>query len=444
MSHALAQHQRFVADLKLDRRLDRRQIQSLDVLQRSGADLSALIRIEAETNPLLDFGDPAFDQSDRGVAGCGASNEQYRQYRLDSVPTPVSLFDDLAEQLSYRTCEPEITYACEAVIVSLSSDGYLRSPLNEVASTYRLVRRVAEEALRMIQSFEPAGVGARTLRECLLLQLTRQRREHSVAYKIVDQHLHRLAANQHDRIARALKKPLSAIRDAVDEIRRLYPRPCSGFGITVETLGAPEVNVSFDDTGQLQISSVTRGTPSFEVPPIYDQLLMDPAISEEDRMFIREKKQRITMLKADIARRESTVCAVARVIVARQRSFFASPDGRLVPLTRKDIAAKLGVNDSTVGRAVAGKTMRTPRGVYPMEHFFVAAVGMFDGSTVTSGEIDDRIRWIIAEEDPRRPHSDAIIARHLKQTGICITGRTVANRRDQLGIASSRSRRLRV
>ncbi len=356
---------------------------------------------------------------------------------------PVTLADHLRAQLSMMPLDEAVHDAADSIIGNLDENGYLTASLEEVAAAGEHQLAHVEQALRVVQSLDPAGVGARDLRECLLLQLKSRNAEGGVAWQIVSDHLHLLEKKQLKELARLLQRPLEHIEIALRVIRSLDPRP----GLRYSGPGARQIEpdvyitkegddyvieLNDDDVPQLRLSSQYRR-------------LLDRA-QEQDRQvrnYIKERFTSALQLIKNIEQRKQTILRVCEAVVRRQRDFLDHGLDHLRPMMIKDVAEEIGVHASTVSRAVANKYVHTPHGVFELRYFFSEPVQGPSGAAVPLITLKRMVKKMIEEEDPAKPLTDEQIAALLKAKGIYVTRRTVAKYREDMKIPSTHHRRRR-
>ena len=299
---------------------------------------------------------------------------------------------------------------------------------------------VIERAITVVQSCEPAGVGARDLRERLLLQLDRAGRGDTLAYRLVADHLDDLGANRMPAIARKLGVALGDIRDAMDELRHLSPH------LSHEAIEAPENYVQeeavlIEKDGRLQVNVPDGRLPRLRISGLYRQLLRDRTTPQETREYIKSKVRAAFTFISNLSQRQNTLERIVNAIVQEQQEFFRGDYDKLKPLTMAQVARGVGVHETTVSRAVSGKYLRCRYGLLPLRQFFTAGIGDGQGHTVSNKVIKDAIRDRIMEEDPAAPLSDGQISTELRQRGWSVARRTVVKYRESMGIPALSMRR---
>ncbi len=380
---------------------------------------------------------PAFDNHDE-------DSEERRLHYWNSLVSQKSLDELLTEQLEQieGLSEQELEIGRE-IIGSLDDAGYLRCHLADIATSCQHDLEEVEQTLAAVQMLEPAGIAARNLRECLLLQLARRQRQKSLAYRIVNRHLDELARNRLQQISRQLGVSIAAIKQAIEEIRELDPAPASRITPSDPTeFVAPEATVEIDQAGDLQVVANRDYSPRLRISQHYLDMLTDPSVSDEAKSYVREKLTASRQLINSLAQRESTIVRIARSLVKFQRAFFTEGIDRLQPLTMAEVAADLEVHETTVSRAVAGKYLMTPQGMLPFRFFFTSGYHHADsGARVSSQTIKQKLQELVSSEDRRSPLSDQRLREKLREQGFDLARRTIAKYREELGIQPSNLRK---
>jgi RNA polymerase sigma-54 factor len=358
---------------------------------------------------------------------------------LTNVP---SLADHLLWQLGMSTSDDTLAQIGRAIIGNIDEDGYLRATLQEIERLGPFARERVEEALRLIQGFDPIGVAAHDLVECLCLQLEHLGQAGTPAETIVRFHLDKLQNRRFKELAEALTLDPEDLQAEIEIIRGLDPRPGQKYNAEKSTYVVPDVYVvKIDDEYQILLNE--DGLPRLRISPVYRRMAARGAETAADaKEYVRNKLRAAFRLIKSLEERQRTIYKVARSIVKFQGSFLDFGIERLRPLVLKDVADDIGMHESTVSRVVNNKYMHTHRGVYEMRFFFHSGISSTRGDAdVSSLTVKDKIRRIIAAEDPRHPLSDSAIVDLLTQDGLQIARRTVAKYREELKIPSSSSRR---
>jgi RNA polymerase sigma-54 factor len=400
---------------------------------------------EADKDPFdeIDFGSFFEDYLDPGFKS--PASEQVEKPSFDTfLSSPVTLADHLQSQLSVLVLSEDVRDAADYIIGNLDENGRLTSPLEEMADSSGHSLPVLEEALRVVQSLEPAGLAAKDVRECLLLQLESRNAKGGVAWKIIADHLKLLENKQYKELAKALGRPLEHIHIAVNVIRHLNPWPGLRFSGPDARQVEPDVYISKDgDEYLIQLND--DDVPQIRLNAQYKKMLdRDREPSKEVRTFIKEKFASALQLMKNIEQRKQTILRVCQCIVRRQGEFLELGIDRLRPMMIKEIAEEIGVHPSTVSRAVAGKYAHTPQGVFELRYFFSEAVQGINGGAMPLLILKRRVKKMIEEENTSHPLTDEQITAQLRAEGIDVTRRTVAKYREDMRIPSTHQRRVRA
>ncbi len=363
-----------------------------------------------------------------------------RQFLLDSLPQRKSLQDHLLEQLNESSLSDSDRQLGELLIGNINDRGYLTVSLEELAQTTGTDLHHLQDILTLIQDFHPTGVGARDLKECLLIQLERSGRKDPVAEAIIRDHLDKLAERKNEEIARALKVSLEEVNVAARFISTLNPAPGQAISDELPSYVVPEVIVEKVD-GRYVVLLDDNQLPHVRISNHYRALLNDPKTPQETKSYIREKIRAGVFLIKSLHQRQKTIYRIASEIVETQQAFFEKGIYELKPLTMAEVARRVGVHETTVSRAVAGKYMKTPVGIFEMKFFFTPGVRTADGRQVSNKTVKDMIANLVANEDVDRPLSDQEIVARLGEQGIQVARRTVAKYRLMLKIPPSHIRK---
>lgn len=353
-----------------------------------------------------------------------------------------SLTDHVVWQLRLLGLDAQEEALAAVLVGNMDDDGYLQIEIDEIAFQLGVDFDLVESVLRRIQGLEPAGVGARDLRECLLLQLRAEGLADSLAARIVAQYLDQLEGRRYDKMARDLGVTTEEIVRASQQIATLEPKPGRNYGGGDVRYIIPDVFVQVIDS-ELQVWVNDDGMPRLRVSKFYRQMLGGDEDGEAKR-YIQDKMRSATWLIKSIHQRQRTLLLVAQSIVRFQREFFEFGVSHLKPLVLKDVANDIGMHESTVSRATANKYMHCPQGTFELKYFFTSSLQGADGDEVSAESVKERIRAIIQGEDPKRPLSDQHIAKMLGKEQVEIARRTVAKYRELMGILPSSKRRQAV
>ena len=452
--------------------------QSLLILQTPLLELRNLVQQEMETNPVLeelpeDSGDnersetessteenfkdefeklASLDEEWRDYMAQSASSnfdgrggskeaEEKRQFLFDSIPVQETLQQNLIGQLNQTVLSAEDRKTAELIIGNIDDDGFLQSTTEEMALNSGIPKDDFERLLGLIQTFYPAGVGARDLRECLLIQLQRQGKEHSLEHRIVSEYMDDLGRHRFLEIARRIAINAEDVQRAADNIARLNPRPGQVFAAAPQNYVLPDVMVEQVD-GEYQISFNNEQIPHLRISNLYKDIIASgDAQSSDVKDYIRDKIRSGKFLIRSIHQRQQTIMNIAQQIVSRQRDFLEHGPSHLKPMTMAEVAETVGVHETTVSRAVSGKYMSTPQGVFEMKYFFTGGYQTATGESLSNTSVKQAVLDLVKHESGSAPLSDHEIVEILSERGIPIARRTVAKYRSELNILPSHMRR---
>jgi RNA polymerase sigma-54 factor len=355
---------------------------------------------------------------------------------------PRSLMDHLLFQLHLSTSDPDLLRVGTLLIGNLDESGYLKDPLDTLAAAAGVDPARLEEGLRLVQSFEPTGVGARDLRECLMLQLETRPNPHPLAKELISAHLQELEGRQWEKLAGKLGVPVKEIQAAVEYITTLEPKPGRTFGTEDPRYITPDVYiVKVDDRFVVVLND--DGLPRLRVSPYYRSILANKTGNGRDvREYLEGRMRSALWLIRSIEQRQRTLFKVADSLVKFQRKFLEEGITALRPLTLKEVADDIGMHESTVSRVTTNKYIHTPQGLFELKYFFHRGVPATSGDAVSSLKVKDLIHKLLTIEDSGRPLSDQKIVEVLREKhGVEIARRTVAKYRSQLKIPSSSRRK---
>lgn len=444
--------------------------QSLLMLQTPTLELRQLVQQELVQNPTLeeestdisleDASSGSEDEEfDREFAELSQLDEEWREYMaqarlsspkrddadekhqflMDSIVEPVTLQDHLLYQLGFSEAPPRQRELATILIGNIGENGFLQVSLEDLCFDMGIPIQDLEAAKALVQSFDPVGIGALDLRDCLLIQLERLGKHHSLEYRIVDHHLDDLARKRYPQIAKKLSVTPEQITKAAEFIATLDPRPGSRFAEGTNTYVTPDATVERDGD-EWVVSMNNEQIPRLRISNAYKDLMATGG-GREAKAYIREKIRAGKFLIKSIHQRQQTIQSIASEIVARQEGFLEHGPSRLRPMNMAQIADKVGVHETTVSRAVSGKYLATPHGVFEMKYFFTTGYETEDGESLSNTSVKQTLAEMIGEEDPKRPLSDQRLVEELEKRGIRIARRTVAKYREELNILPSHMRR---
>ena len=360
----------------------------------------------------------------------------------NTLSTASSLTDHLAWQLSMQTDDPQLREIGTAILGNLDDDGYLVASIEEIADMGGWKVEHVEKALQFVQSFDPVGVAARDLQECLLLQLRQLEMQDTPADKIVSEYLRLLQNHQVPEIARRLNMSIEDLKEHIEVIRHLDPKPGSRFNPSASQYVIPDVYILKSEDGYIATLN-EEGLPQLRISPVYRRLLdKSGENTDETRAYVKDKFRSALWLIKSVDQRQKTILKVATSIITFQKDFLDNGIEHLRPLVLRDVANDIGMHESTVSRVVNNKYMHTPQGVYEMKFFFHSGISSSYGESVSSVTIKQRIRKIIEAEDAKRPLSDSKIVSILQKEGLMLARRTIAKYREELKIPTSNQRKV--
>ena len=341
-----------------------------------------------------------------------------------------------------QTDDPQVRQIGEAVVGNLDEDGVLVATVDEIASMGPWAVPEVETALHLIQSFDPVGVAARDLQECLTLQIRHVGLEGSPAERIVTDHLRLLQNHQIQELSRRMGMSIDDLKEHIEIIRHLDPKPGSRHNPSQSQYVIPDVFIMKVEDEYFAVLN-EEGLPQLRISPVYRRLLDKGAEnSTETRAYVKDKFRSALWLIKSVDQRQKTIHKVATSIIRFQRDFLDHGIEYLRPLVLRDVANDIGMHESTVSRVVTNKYMHTPQGVFELKYFFHSGISSAYGEAVSSVTIKQRIRKIIEQEDSKRPLSDSKIVTILQREGLELARRTIAKYREELKIPTSSQRKV--
>src|SRR3989440_9636481 len=439
------------------RNLVQQEMETNPVLEELPEDSGANERSEAEASADENFKDEfqklaSLDEEWRDYMAQSASSnfdgrriskeaDEKRQFLFDSIPVQETLQQNLIAQLNQTVLSADDRKTAELIIGNIDDVGFLQSTTEEMALNSGIPQEDFEKMLALIQGFYPAGVGARDLRECLLIQLQREGRERSLEYRIVSEHMEDLGRRRFPEIARRMGISVEEVQKAADTIARLNPRPGQVFAAAPQNYVLPDVVVEKVD-GDYQIILNNEQIPHLRISNLYKDIIASGNTqSSEVKNYVRDKIRSGKFLIRSIHQRQETIFNIVQQIVSRQRDFLDHGPSHLKPMTMAEVAEAVGVHETTVSRAVSGKYMATPQGVFEMKYFFTSGYQTATGESLSNTSVKQAILDLVKHESGSAPLSDHEIVEILSERGIPIARRTVAKYRTELNILPSHMRR---
>jgi RNA polymerase sigma-54 factor len=355
-----------------------------------------------------------------------------------TLTKPASLYDHLAWQLKMTNLPQERLEIGLEILGNIDADGYIKDPpIEEIAADLGVDPVVCEEVLEKIQSFDPIGVGARSLAECMLIQAVAAGQDDDLVVKMIKSHLGNLEKKNYPAIARDLKQPLDEIYEAAKVIMEFDPRPGRQYSTDDPHYVTPDVYIHKVGDKYFVVPN-DDGLPKLKISGFYKNAMGNSAASKD---YVQDKLRSAQWLIRSIQQRQRTIIKVAESILKFQREFFDKGIAHLKPLILRDVAEDIGMHESTVSRVTTSKYVHTPQGIFELKFFFNSGISRTNGEDLASQAVKSKIKELVGAEDCKRPHSDQKIVELLKKGGIDIARRTVAKYREQLGILSSSKRK---
>jgi RNA polymerase sigma-54 factor len=486
MKPGLNQSTQLRQELKINPRL----YQAMDLLYMPLLDLQQHLKQELLNNPFLEMVEPEEEEEEEGAeaaeetqtpeeektpndeidwegilldgfdaGGRREEHEEKEYYEPVTVDTR-DLSDHLRDQIALLDLDPRQMLLAEEFIGNINEDGYLACPVDDIRQSINdVVLKAAESAerdldeipvytedevtrmLETVQALDPAGVGARDLRECLMLQLKDAGLEQSVPYRLVRDCFDELINHRWSEISKRFGISPSDVQKAADEIAKLDPKPGLVYSDASDNYIIPDLVVEKID-GKYHVFLNDANLPRLKLSRAYQEIARDKKKFEgENKEFISNKLNSANWMIQAIEQRRQTMLKVMNYIVERQRDFFEKGVQYLKPLTLREVAEVISMHESTVSRVTNEKFVQTPRGVLPLKFFFSSGLSTTGGEDVSARGIKDQIQKLVENEDPKHPLTDQAIVNILKESGVQIARRTVAKYRDQLGVLSARMRK---
>ena len=445
--------------MKQTQTLSPQMMQSMEILQMGSQELLEYIENQVQENPVLEMeekysGQDRASELQRKLEWLESTDTQNRVYHQqdteDDGRDPISNYGNADEteenlylyvlsQLQVMELPPDVLAAGRYLVESLNQNGWLDESLEDLAAQMEQPMEVVERALAVVQGLEPAGVGARSLSECLMLQLQRRHGDSALAIEIARDYLEALSKNRYGLIAKALGATQEEVHAACEIIRSLNPRPGSGFAARENlTYINPDIFVvNFPD--HFEILTNDYFFPSLHVSGYYCRMLKDSEDSEA-REYLMGKVRQAKWVVRSIEQRRTTLLQCAEHILELQEDFFRHGPGHLRPMSLADIAQRVGVHESTVSRTVKDKYIQCSSGVYPLSYFFSRSLGS-SAAAASPDAAKALLKKLIAGEDRKKPFSDQKLCELMGREGCELSRRTVAKYRDELGIPSTTGRK---
>jgi len=465
--------------------------QAIKLLQKPVLELSALIELELERNPLLEYEENVDDQDDDierieelnidKAKECEQEsdeeinfddndfeilkrldedfrdyfdeteshhyqktqeNEKLQRFLESTIIDKASLYDYLMQQAHEVFSEKGTLDAAEMIIGELDENGFLSTEINEIAALNSIDPALLESVLKAIQTFDPPGVGARSLRESLLIQLKLQKLENTLAYELIEKNYEDLLHNRVRAMTANLHCDPAEIKHAIaTHIRKFDLHPGQLYNNSPNQSITPDLSIRSDENNELIVEVHDETVPTLRINPHYLKMLNNPELPSETKQFIQQKLLSAKWLLKNLYQRNDTIRRIADCIAREQKNYFTHPDGKLRPMTMKKIAEELDLHESTIARAVANKYISCDRGTVAMRALFTNAYETAQGKAISSETVRDVLKKLIDNEDKQRPLSDQALSKLLQTKGISCARRTVAKYRVEMQIGNALQRR---
>ena len=443
--------------------------QSLQILQAPALELRQIIQQEINVNPVLEIESPDVsledtqpeDPDDINLDTITQMDEEWREYwaqsratvnrrqddddrwkyLMDSIVAPTTLQEHLVMQLRTSEIEDaELIEAVEFLIGNLDDSGFLNSSLDDLSLNHAIPIDRLETAKKILQRFDPVGIGAQDLRECLLVQMTRLGKKNTLPYKIVESHLDDLANKRFPGLAKKLGVPMEQVSRAADFVSTLDPRPARRFAPSHNSYITPDIIVEKQGGQWIPVMNNDE-LPHLRLSNAYKDMLAQPDSSGEVRNYIRDKLRSGKFLIRSIHQRQNTIHRIAIEILKHQQEFLEKGTSHLRPLNMAQVAKEVEVHETTVSRAIAGKYMATPHGVFELRFFFTHGVKTESGEDLSNTSVKNAIADLVKVEPKNKPLSDDKLTKLLDKQGIKVARRTVAKYREAMNILPSHLRK---
>lgn len=379
------------------------------------------------------------DSNYRPPAGTSTGNEEIMNYE-NLISTTTSLHDHLTWQLSLGGFNDEEANLLAILISYVDDDGYIKTPLAEIAQEESVVEKDLEEMMPFLQEFDPPGVGARDLKECLLIQAKHLEEDTNDLVKIINEHLKDLEKKNYNGIAKAMNLERADVEELCKIIYSMDPKPGRLYMPQDTQFVTPDVYV-YKVGEEYMVSLNEDGLPRLRISNLYKNILKGESSKEGAQEYIQDKLRSAVWLIKSIHQRQRTIYKVTESIVKHQQDFFEKGPAFIRPMILRDIAADIGMHESTVSRVTTNKYVHTPRGIFELKYFFNSGISKTDGDSLASESVKLKIKSLVDAEDEKNPLSDQKIVELLGKDGIRIARRTVAKYRDTLRILPSSKRK---
>jgi len=372
------------------------------------------------------------------------SDDSDYEFRMQSIPASHSLVDELREQYMSMNFSLEDNEIFEYILGSLDKSGFLTETPEEIAEELEMDPEHVKKIIEKFKIFDPPGIGASDLRECLLIQLERDNKKDSQAYILIDEYFDELLHNRRERIAKGLKITNEELAVIIEEVGHLDPKPGRDLSTISALIIKPDIIVTRKEDSSYDVVTNDNLLPYIRISPRIKDYVKNKVFNKKELSELRTEIRDGESFINNLQFRKRTVLAVAEAIVEAQNEFLSEGPMALKPLCMKEIADKVGVHEATVSRTVNDKYMDTPQGIYEMRYFFSSHVENSDGEDISTSAVKAKLKELIENENKKKPFSDAKLANLLKDAGCPVARRTVVKYRKALGILNTRQRKIFV
>lgn len=412
--------------------------QAITMLQYNVQELSEFLYEQSMENPLIELNGFEREKKKSSSKSTSTSKQVDNQMEIYSVDS-TSIQQHLLDQLQYYKIDEEKRKTASFIIMNMDGNGYLQETNEELAELVAAPIDVVEHSMELVQSLEPAGVGARNIQECLSLQLKRLQKRDVLSEMIVDEYFAYFVKKDWRKLAHLMKCSNEELQSAVDCITSLQPKPGLAFSSEKPHYIVPDMAVKKEE-GRLVLQMNERNMPRIEIHSEYSALLHNS--ESEVASYVSEKYQHVQWIMRSLKQRKQTLLQVMEIIMKKQRDFFWKGPEYLKPLSLKEVAEELGVHESTISRATRNKYVQTPHGLFEMKSFFSNAVVTTEDEAVSTKRVKQLIQTLVEQENKKKPLSDQKISKLLEEEHeIVISRRTVAKYREQMNIPASSLRK---
>ncbi|MBC6975236.1 RNA polymerase factor sigma-54 [Bacillus sp. Xin] len=413
--------------------------QAITMLQYNVQELSEFLYEQSMENPLIELNGFEREKKKSSSKSKSTSKQVDNQMEIYSVDS-TSIQQHLLDQLQYYKIDEEQRKTASFIIMNMDGNGYLQETNEELAELLTAPIDVVERSMELVQSLEPAGVGARNIQECLSLQLKRLQKRDVFSEMIVDEYFPYFVKKDWRKLAHLMKCSNEELQSAVDCITSLQPKPGLAFSSEKPHYIVPDMAVKKEGDDRLVLQMNERNMPRIEIHSEYSALLHNS--ESEVATYVSEKYQHVQWIMRSLKQRKQTLLQVMEIIMKKQRDFFWKGPEYLKPLSLKEVAEELGVHESTISRATRNKYVQTPHGLFEMKSFFSNAVVTTEDEAVSTKRVKQLIQTLVEQENKKKPLSDQKISKLLEEEHeIVISRRTVAKYREQMNIPASSLRK---